>query len=174
MMQLATISDLPLEDFSRAISRDEIPVSDLRSVIELFTHKVAVDQYGKDVVERCAPVWEAIIVRARDEGDMSSVESVERTAHLALVLLGRFEADDGILFLSPTRVAATSLDALPLTLEEVRAMVPVTNLAELGFENLRALRDVKRIMSPTVKVCVSTGTHVDDIDGWAALLPVIP
>lgn len=174
MMQLAKISDLPLGEFSRAISRDEIPVGDLRSAIELFTHKIAVDQYGKDVVEHNAPVWEAMIVRARDEGDMSPVESVERTAHLALVLLGKFGVDDEVLFLSPRRVAARSLQALPLTIGEVSAMVPVTNLAELGFENLRNLRDVKRIMSPTVKVCVSWGTHTDEVDGWSALLPVIP
>lgn len=174
MTQLAKISDLPLVDFSHAISRNEVSIGELRAAIELFTHKIAVEQYGKEVVEAGAPAWEAAITRARDDGDMSRIESIERIAHLALVLLERFGPDDRILFLSPKRVAAMAFDVLPLSIEEVSSLVPVTNLAEAGFENLRNLRDVKRVMGPTVKTFTSAGTHDDQIDRWSALLPLVP
>jgi hypothetical protein len=174
MTQLVQISDLPLSEFSEAVSRSDISISELRAAIELFTHKIAVEQYGKDVVEAGAPAWEAAILRARDDGDMSQVESVERIAHLALVLLGRFEPDDRILFLSPSRVAAMAIDALPLTFDEVSSLVPVANLAEVGFENLRSLRDVKRIMAPTVKTFTAASAQDDQIDRWSAVLPLVP
>ena len=174
MTQLVQISDLPLSEFSDAVSSGDISISELRAAIELFTHKIAVEQYGKGVVEAGAPAWEAAILRARDDGDMSHIESVERIAHLALVLLGRFGLDDRILFLSPSRVAALAFDALPLTIDEVSSLVPVTNLAEVGFENLRNLRDVKRIMAPTVKTFTAAGTQDDQIDRWSAVLPLVP
>jgi hypothetical protein len=67
-----------------------------------------------------------------------------------------------------------AFDALPLTIDEVSSLVPVTNLAEVGFENLRNLRDVKRIMAPTVKTFTAAGTQDDQIDRWSAVLPLVP
>jgi hypothetical protein len=174
MTQLDQISDLPLAEFSSVMSLDEISTGELRATVELLTHKIAVEQYGKEVVEAGAPAWEAVLVRARDDGGMSHIELVERVAHLALVLLGRFAPDDTVLFLSPTRVAAMAFDALPLSIDEVSSLVPVTDLKELGFENMRDLRNVKRLMSPTVKAFVSTGARHEQIDRWSALLPLIP
>lgn len=174
MTQLVQISDLPLAGFSAAISRSDISIGELRAAIELFTHKISVEQYDKDVVEQGAPAWEAAILRARDDGDMSQIESVERIAHLALVLLGKFTPDDGILFLSPSRIAAVAFNALPLTIDEVSSLVPVTNLAEVGFENLRNLRDVKRIMTPTVKVFTAVGIQDERMARWSTVLPLVP
>lgn len=174
MTQIDQISGLPLGEFSEAIARAELPPGELRSVIELFTHKIAVDRYGKGVVEASAPAWEATIRRAHEDGGMSDIESVERVAHLALVLLGRFDPDDGILFLSPSRIAAMASDVLPLSVDQVSSLVPVSNLAELDFDDLRNLRNVKRVMSPTVKVFGAADARDEQIDRWSRLVPLLP
>lgn len=174
MTRIVQISDLPLAEFSEAIACEELPSSELRSAIELFTHKVAVDQYGKDTVDESAPAWEATIRRAHEDGGMSEVESVERIAHLALVLLGKFDPDDSILFLSPSRISAMAFGAVPLSIDQVSSMVPVSNIAALEFNDLRALRNVKRVMSPTVKVFAAAKMRDEKMDRWSKLVPLIP
>ena len=174
MASLEQMTNLPLAEFTDEVSQRDTPAGELRAVVELFTHMVGWEQYEKDVVREGAPVWDGLIRRACVDGDMSEIEAATRVASLSLVLLKKFQRDDDILFLSPSRVAQRVYSVLPLSLDEVSTMVPVANLAEAGLENLRALRKVKNLMTPTVKVFEVTDTPDDEIERWSALVPLIP
>lgn len=177
MTPLNELTSLPLAEFTAEVSRQHLPAGDLRAAIFLVNHKIGSEQYGKNVVQAGAPVWDELIRRAQHKGDKSPVEAGSDVASLAWMLLRRFEPDDNILFLSPSRVAERVYAVLPLSLREVSSLVPVADLAALAaadFNTLRDLRRVKNLMTPAVGVFAQAGVADKEIDRWSTILPLIP
>jgi hypothetical protein len=169
------LSDLAAHLTHRPPVLDEVSAGEWRSLLELFTSRVASED--RHAVARnwrlLQQAYDAVLAPAREAGAIDAREEVLRRVNLLVALAASAGSAEDADELS-SRVMRLALEHAPISLDEAHLKARVWR--SLPNDEIRDLRYLKNLFSPLRSLTGPGGESPESVavERWVALLPSLP